>query len=130
MVEQDCGAIPVVDDLRLRQPVGILTDRDIVTRVVAKGLCSYDFVVRDVMTVDPVVLHLNASFHDCARAMEARHVRRIVVVDDRGKVIGIITDGDLARACRAEPELEHALTTMVQEVSGPEHPRRGISPCE
>lgn len=129
MVAHDCGAVPVVDDLRLRQPIGIITDRNIVTRVVAKGLCAYDFVVRDVMTSEPVVLHLDASFHDCAQVMEAYHVRRIVVVDDRGKVVGIITDGDLARACRAEPELEHALATMVEK-SGPTSPRlaRSISP--
>lgn len=120
MAEHDCGALPIVDDAMTRRPMGILTDRDIVTRVIARGLSPVDCTVGEVMTADPFVVHVDATFDDCARAMERHHVRRILVVDDRSKVIGILTDGDLARACCAVPELEHELARVIEEVSGPE----------
>lgn len=49
--------------------------------------------------------------------MKRHQVRRIVVLDDRSKVIGVVTDGDLARAGRCHPELEHQLTELVEPVS-------------
>ena len=130
MAEHDCGAIPVVDELLTARPVGVITDRDVVIRVVAKGLFTSDHVVRDVMSAEPFVVHVNASFHDCAKAMEDHHIRRVLVVDDRGKVVGIITDGDLARACKNVPGLEHDLVCAVEEVSG--HEPTGLqrnAPC-
>jgi len=121
MAKHDCGAIPVVDDPLGRRPVGVITDRDIVIRVIARGQSILDCLVRDVMTPDPVDVHVDASFHDCARAMMMHRIRRIIVVDDRGKLIGIVTDGDLARACRRDPQLEHDVAVMVEEVSASGH---------
>lgn len=128
MAEHDCGAIPVVNDPISRRPVGMITDRDIVTRVVARGRSLFDCAVRDVMTPQPVSVRVDASFHDCARAMMAHRIRRIIVVDDRGKVIGIVTDGDLARASRCDPRLEHDVAAMVKEVSAscPQSPPRPV----
>jgi CBS domain-containing protein len=122
MAERGCGAIPVVDDPICHRPVGMITDRDIILRVVAQGRSTQECLVRDVMTAEPISLHVDASFHDCARAMMLHRVRRIMVVDDRGKLIGIVTDGDLARACKRDPVLEHDLAAIVEEVSMPLHP--------
>src|SRR5689334_13036676 len=122
MVARDCGAIPVIDDLSNRQPVGILTDRDIVVRAVAKGKSVFDCAVQDVMSPSPITLHVDASFHECARTMMLNRFRRILVVDDRGRLVGIVTDGDLARACHGDPVLEHELAEMVEEVSLPRYP--------
>lgn len=121
MAEYGCCALPVVDDPVTRRPIGVITDRDIVLRVVAPGKSTFDFTVGDVMSGDPITLRVDATFHECARAMMAHRVRRIVVVDDRGKEIGVVTDGDLARACRQDPDLEHEVATMLEEVSGPTH---------
>lgn len=122
MAERSCGAVPVVDDPVCHRPIGIITDRDIILRVVARGRSPLECVVGDVMTPKPILVQVDASFHDCARTMMLNRVRRVMVVDDRGKLIGIVTDGDLARACQRDPELEHALAAMVEEVSMPAHP--------
>lgn len=122
MLGRDCGALPVVDDPLSRRPVGVITDRDIVIRVVARARTTFDCLVQDVMTPEPVQVHVGASFHDCARAMMQHRIRRVLVVDDRGKLIGIVTDGDLARACRRNPQLEHDVAVMVEEVSDSPHP--------
>ena len=119
MEEGDCGAIPVVDDSNSRRPVGIITDRDIVVRVIARGENTQDHLVRDAMSPDPIRVHGDATFQECTQAMRSHHMRRILVTDDRGKVVGIVTDGDLARACQKDRELEHHLATMVEEVSAP-----------
>ena len=121
MAEYDCGALPVVDDPVTRRPVGVITDRDIILRVVAHGKSTFDFTVGEVMSGDPITLRVDATFHECARAMMTHRVRRILVVDDRGKEIGVVTDGDLARACRQDPELEHEVAEMLEGVSDPTH---------
>jgi CBS domain-containing protein len=119
MAEHDCGAIPVVDDVLNRRPVGMITDRDIVLRLVVTGRAIANCQVREAMTPNPVTLHSSATFMDCARVMRERRVRRVVVLDDRGHVIGMVTDGDLARACACNPDMEHEVARMVEHVSRP-----------
>lgn len=121
MIDCDCGAIPVVDDAHTLRPIGVITDRDIACRVVAKGLGPAVCMVKDVMTPEPASLRVDATVHECARAMEQLQIRRILIVDDRGKLIGIVAQADLARASRREPELEHELAELVEEVSEPAH---------
>ena len=76
MVACNCGALPVVEDPRTRRLAGIITDRDIVCRVVAKGLSPVECRVREAMTPDPASLHLDATVDDCVRTMETLQVRR------------------------------------------------------
>jgi CBS domain-containing protein len=97
--------------------VGVVTDRDIVMRIVVPRLHPCECQVYHAMTPRVVSVHVDAGFCECARAMRANRVRRVVVVDDRGGVIGMVTDGDLARACHGDPELEHELAQVVEEVS-------------
>src|SRR5262249_14487056 len=98
---------------------GIITDRDIVCRLVAKDLNPAGCRVQEAMTPDPVSLHLDATVEDCLRVMEERQVRRLPVTDDRSRLIGIVAQADLARATRVVPELEGVLAEMVEEVSEP-----------
>lgn len=121
MVDCDCGAIPVVDDSHALRPIGIITDRDIACRVVAKGWSPTGCRVRDVMTPEPATLRTDTSIHECAKAMEQLQIRRMLVVDDRGKLIGIVAQADLARAGKRDPTLEHELAALVEEVSEPTH---------
>lgn len=121
MAEYDCGALPVIDSVLTRRPMGVITDRDIVVRVVAVGRSPAECIVRDAMTPGAIQVHVDTPFIECARAMGERGVRRLLVVDDRGHVAGIVTDGDLARACHGHPEREHALSLLVEQVSDPLH---------
>jgi CBS domain-containing protein len=124
MVECDCGAIPVVDDAQNCRPIGVITDRDIACRVVAKGLNATECRVKDVMTPEPASLHPGATIHQAAQAMEQLQIRRILVTDEAGRLVGILAQADLARASKREPALERELAEMVEEVSEAAHGAR------
>lgn len=119
MVNCDCGAIPVVDGAETLRPIGIITDRDIACRVVAKGWSPTACRVRDVMTPEPATLRLDTTIHECAKTMEQLQIRRMLIIDDLGRLIGIIAQADLARAGKREPTLEHELAELVEEISEP-----------
>jgi CBS domain-containing protein len=90
------GMLPVVDDLAHRRLVGVITDRDIVVRHVALGHGA-SAKVHEHMTRDPLVtVRPMTPLHAVAEAMTRHQVRRLPVVDDRGTVVGIVAQADLA----------------------------------
>ncbi len=97
MIDFDCGEIPVVDDLKTAMPVGVITDRDIVCRTIAKGLNPLDMTVGDCMTTPPVSVTPESSLEECYQLLEQHRIRRVPVVDDGGKCIGIVSLADIAR---------------------------------
>jgi CBS domain-containing protein len=96
LVEHDCGAIPVVDGRDSGRPVGIVTDRDIACRTVAKGRDALQLTAGDCMSTPCVTAALDMTFEDCCRLMEGNRVRRIVVVDESGSCCGIVSQADVA----------------------------------
>lgn len=117
MLERDCGAIPVVADLTSRRPVGIVTDRDIVTRVVAHGIDPLGLPVRECMTAPAVTILDDAGLDDCVELLQLGQLRRVIVVDGAGACIGIIAQADIAR-CASKRETGD----LVREVSKPTEP--------
>ena len=95
MAGSDCGEIPICDPHG--KPIGVVTDRDIVCRVLAKGLNPLDLSASQCMTEPVVTASLDLSLEDCARLMEQYRVRRLPVVDAGGACCGIVTQADLAR---------------------------------
>jgi CBS domain-containing protein len=93
MDENDIGNVLVVENNEVQ---GIVTDRDIVVRVVAKGEGT-DASVREAATTDLETLEPDASIDDAIKKMEQGNVRRLPVVED-GKPVGVISLGDLAQA--------------------------------
>jgi len=96
MAERDIGAIPVVEDDGSGRPIGVITDRDITIRIVARGENPADRRVRDAMTVDTVTVTSDSSMEDAAREMADRQVRRLIVVDEKGAIRGVVAQADLA----------------------------------
>ena len=96
MVDQDCGEIPIVENTSSKVPIGVITDRDIVCRTVAKGLNPLDLTVADCMTTPCVTVTPEMSVGQCAWLMEDKKIRRVPVVDDRGSCVGIIALADIA----------------------------------
>ena len=88
----DAGTVPVGKDNRL---VGMLTDRDIAVRAVAKGL-GPDTPVRDIMSADVKYCFDDESVEDVARNMADIQVRRLPVVNRDKRLVGILSLGDLA----------------------------------
>jgi CBS domain-containing protein len=93
MGEKDVGNVLVVDGDEVK---GIVTDRDIVVRVIAKGE-GPDADVSDAATTDLETLSPDASIEDAIQKMEQADVRRLPVVED-GKPLGVVSLGDLAQA--------------------------------
>lgn len=77
------------------QPVGILTDRDIVIEVVAKNVPLDSVSVEDVMSSELFVTQENCELWEAIRRMQVKGVRRIVVVNDKGGLVGIVSTDDL-----------------------------------
>ena len=112
MVDCDCGCIPVVDSKDTKMPIGMITDRDITCRVVAQGRNPLDLTAREAMTSTVVSVTPDTSLEECLDLMEESQVRRIAVVDDDGKICGIVAQADVARNADDQRTAE-----VVQEVS-------------
>ena len=93
MLSADAGSIPVTQGDRL---IGMITDRDIAVRGVAKGY-GPDTPVRELMTDDIVTARLDDDTDDIAARMSSAQVRRLPVIDDEERLCGIVSLGDLAR---------------------------------
>jgi CBS domain-containing protein len=93
MADQDIGALPVGQDDRL---VGMVTDRDIAVRAVAKGL-GPDTKIRDVMSQEVMYCFEDEDLEDAAHNMGDIKVRRLPVLNRDKRLVGIISIGDLAR---------------------------------
>jgi CBS domain-containing protein len=110
--DHDVGCLPVVKDHLSRKLMGIITDRDLCCAVVASGVESKAILIRRLLSKNPVKCHLEDDLESCIAAMERYQVRRLPVVDDRGRCVGIISQADLA--LRAKPP---AISKLVTEVS-------------
>ena len=93
MSHKHAGSVIVVDPAR--RPIGLLTDRDIVTRVVSPGLDATKMPVREVMSENVGVAREDALIDEVALQMRQKGVRRMPVVDREGKAIGMVTLDDL-----------------------------------
>jgi CBS domain-containing protein len=96
------------------KPVGIITDRDIVLRVVAKNKKPGGTSVRDAMTRNPMVLREDTGVYDALKQMKDKKFRRIPIVDTAGALKGIITMDDLFRLLVKEMSY---LTSIVEKES-------------
>src|SRR6476620_2654455 len=109
MREGDMGSVPVVENGRL---IGIVTDRDIVVRCVAEGL-DPETSVSKAMTTEIFSVKPDDFSFEAVRLMGDKQVRRVPVVDQEGKLAGIISMADIA--LETEDELEIAET--LEEIS-------------
>jgi len=93
MLSRDAGSIPVTEGDRV---IGMITDRDIAVRAVAKGR-GPDTPVRDLMSNDIVCARMDDDTDDVASRMSDAQVRRLPVIDDEQRLCGIVSLGDLSR---------------------------------
>lgn len=103
MRQHHVGALVVTEErAQGRVPVGMLTDRDIVTAVVAPDVDVHLLRVEDVTTSDPVAVRESDSMFDALRAMRTHGVRRVVVTDDAGVLQGVLALDDLIEVVAEE----------------------------
>jgi CBS domain-containing protein len=103
MLAEDVGAIPVIDDSHSRKLIGIVTDRDIALRIVAEARDATQTPVRDVMTKTLWSCRANDDVQRALDLMASNQVRRVPIVDQQNRVVGIIAQGDVATRV-AKPE--------------------------
>src|SRR3954464_11797701 len=119
MRDKDCGVIPVVDDSR--RVVGIVTDRDLAVRVIAAGK-SADIRLNEVMTAGAKCCSADDDLRDVEHKMAELQVRRIPICDAGGRVLGIISQADIARAAGMDSEVsEQEIALVLEQISEPAH---------
>ena len=94
MADNDCGEIPIVDSSA--HPIGVITDRDIVCRVVAEGENPVGRTAKQYMSQPVVTVRADAPLEEVVSTMERHQIRRVPVVDERGCCAGIIAQADVA----------------------------------
>jgi CBS domain-containing protein len=94
MRDEDVGLAPIVEGDRL---VGTLTDRDIAIRVVAEGRDPESTTVREVASTDVVTIDPAQSLDEALRLMAQHQVRRLPVVEEDGRLVGVLAQADVAR---------------------------------
>lgn len=94
MKSEDVGALPIVEDGRL---IGVVTDRDLSVRVVAEARGAEtpvsEVASKDIVTIDP-----QQSLEEAARLMAEHQVRRLPVVEEDGRLVGVLAQADVARS--------------------------------
>lgn len=112
MLTHDCGSLPVLDAEHPDRVIGVITDRDITIRAVAAGRDTSTMRVEEIMSHPVAVIEEMASVEECVKTLEKNQVRRAPVVDQMGKVIGMVSQADIARVCD-----EKHVAELVKEVS-------------
>ena len=108
---RNIGFLPVYDGEQL---VGVLTDRDIVIRLVAEGVDPRESLRDDWITKPAVCSYHDEDVEEAARLMEEHQIRRLIVLDRDDQVVGVLSLGDLARNVQDKRSGE-----VLQEVSEP-----------
>ncbi len=117
MVEHDCGAIPVVEGRTVR---GMITDRDIVARLVAKKIDPGSKRVSDAMSSGVQTIREDDSLQKAFQMMSQHKVRRLPVVNAQGELTGMLAQADMA----LDSNEDRRLADTVETISEPDRLRR------
>jgi CBS domain-containing protein len=113
MKSENIGSIPVIENEQTKKLVGIVTDRDLALKIVAEGLDAASTKVDAVMTRKVVTCLASDDLQKALDAMSEHQLRRIPVVDNDNKIVGIIAQADVATRVN-QPE---KTAEMVKEIS-------------
>ena len=115
MADRDVGAIPIVENTDSMKPIGMITDRDIVVRALARRQDPGAMRAGDCMSSGVITCKPDDDLHECTERMEREQVRRIVVVDAFGRCVGIVAQADIATKTMMSTTAD-----LVREVSRPD----------
>ena len=93
MKNDDVGAVPVGENDRL---IGMVTDRDIALRALASDRDTASLTARDVLTKGIVYCRTDETVEDAIRLMESKQIRRLPVIDDKKRMVGMLSVGDIS----------------------------------
>lgn len=115
MKAEDVGSIPVVENEQTMKLIGIVTDRDLAMKVVADEHDAGSTQVADVMTYNVITCHASDDIQKAVDAMSQHQLRRMPVIDGDHKIVGTISQADVATRVDQSEEVAE----MVKEISQP-----------
>ena len=118
MKDLDVGSLPVVEGERL---LGVVTDRDITVRATAAGDHPRVATVMEVMTPVVVTCTEDQDVREAGRLMQEQQIRRLPVIDEMGRLVGMVSLGDLA-VRTGDEQLAGEVVEQVSEPTGPDRP--------
>jgi CBS domain-containing protein len=120
MKSEDVGSIPVVESQQDRKLIGIVTDRDLVVNVLAGGKSVDGATVREAMTANPECCREDEDVEKAVDLMADRQVRRMPIVDEAGRLRGIIAQADVATRVKRDSTTGE----LVEAISEPGFARK------
>ncbi len=97
MKKHNIGSVIVVSDLNNKQAKGIVTERDLVLKIVAEGKDPNTLKAEEIMNSPLRVVRPDTTIEDASKAMKENKIKRLPVVNDNNALIGMISDGDISR---------------------------------
>lgn len=97
MKKNNIGSVIVVEDKEGKHARGIITERDIVYKILAKGSDPFKVNAEDVMSKPLRVVKPDTTIEDAAKAMRENRIKRLPVVNDDNELIGILSEGDIMK---------------------------------
>lgn len=116
MKNEDVGSVPVIESQENPRLVGVITDRDLVLRVIADGKDYHSVKIQDVMSMNPVTCAPDNTLQDATDKMSEHQIRRLPIVDGRQHVVGIIALADLATRVTKPKKTAEVLEEISQPV--------------
>ena len=117
LCDRNIGSMPVVADQQSRKLVGMITDRDLCCSVIAQGMDPKTTLIEKLITLAPANCRDGENVEHCERLMQEHQVRRIPIVDAEDRVIGIVSQADLA--LKDKPERVSKTVAGISRPPGP-----------
>lgn len=114
MKSEDVGVVPVVDASSSKRLVGILTDRDIAIRCVAEAKNAIHCRVSEIMSTAPRTARADDSVETIMELMSREQLRRIPIVDEKGALVGIVSQADVVLEVRDHKKAEKTVEKISQ----------------
>jgi CBS domain-containing protein len=112
MWEQDLGALPVTDDTG--RPIAMITDRDLAVAAYTQGKALRDVAARTAMSRELHTVHVSDNLEEAERIMRRQQIRRLAVVDESARLVGMLTLNDIARSRTRAFEGPDAITQLAE----------------
>ena len=117
LCDRNIGSVPVVADQESRKLIGMITDRDLCCSIIAQGLDPKTTKIEKLLSLAPFTCRDGENVETCERLMQEHQVRRVPIVDAEDRVIGIVSQADLALHDKSE-----RVSKTVAEISKASQP--------
>jgi CBS domain-containing protein len=118
MKSEDVGPIPIVNNKETKKLEGMVTDRDLALKVVAEGLDPKNTGIEEVMTTGIVTCGPDDNVDGATELMEQHQVRRIPIVDDSNRLVGIIAQADIATRMNVPQKTAEVVEQISEAAAG------------